>query len=396
MEKMPKEYGCLRIAALAVNLTLPVGILSVRTCATVAQAQAPAPAAAKQIGTVKTVAGSSLTLTTDAGQQVIVSVADGARILQIAPGSTSLKDAQVIPLAGIVVGDRVLVSGKPGGDPNSLEASRVILMKSTDIAQKHEMEQADWQKRGIGGIVSAVDPGTGTLTITEGAKKVAVNTSIKTEFRRYSGDSVKFEDAKPGSFAQIQVGDQLRVRGDKSSDGASITAEEVISGSFKHLSGTLATINPANGTVTLKDLATKKTFTVKVTANSNVRTLPQKEAERFAARAKAGAANGGASHAESEHAGQANGETAEAEGRTAGMQLSQLVSRLPNESLSDLKTGDAVMIVASQPDPSSPSITAVTLLSGVEPILVAAPNGAGAMTLSPWNVGGGTADTGAQ
>jgi hypothetical protein len=64
-----------------------------------------------------------------------------------------------------------------------------------------------------------------------------------------------------------------------------------------------------------------------------------------------------------------------------------MLSHFPNETLADLKVGDAVMIVASQPDPSSPSVTAVTMLSGVEPIL-AAPNGS-QMTLSPWSGLGG-------
>ena len=72
------------------------------------------------------------------------------------------------------------------------------------------------------------------------------------------------------------------------------------------------------------------------------------------------------------------------------MDLSQMVARLPAEPIADLKTGDAVMIVASQSDPASQSFTAVTLLSGVEPILAASPNGAApSMTLSPWSVGSG-------
>jgi hypothetical protein len=60
-------------------------------------------------------------------------------------------------------------------------------------------------------------------------------------------------------------------------------------------------------------------------------------------------------------------------------------------SLADLKVGDAVMIVASEPTPGSDRVTAVTMLSGVEPILAATPSGAQAMTLSPWNMGGGGA-----
>jgi co-chaperonin GroES (HSP10) len=372
---------------------LPATILSACDAASMAQAPAAAPApAARQLGTVTAIAGNSLTLKTDAGQQVVVSVPEGARILQLAPGSTDLKTAQTIALKDIEAGDRVLVTGKAGDAAGSFSAARVILMKSSDIAQKHETEQADWQKRGTGGIVSAVDAGTGTLTVTVGAKKVAVTTSGKTQFRRYAGDSVKFEDAKPGTLAQVQAGDQLRVLGTKSDDGSSIQAEAVVSGSFKNLAGLITTIDAANGTLTLKDLATKKTVTVTITANSNVRTLPPQAAAMFAARAKSAGAGAGASGGASpQPAGQADasgGGRPGGAGRSAGGDLSQLVSRLPNKTIADLKVGDAVMIVASQPDPGSATVTAVTLLSGVEPILAATPSGGPAMTLSPWNIGG--------
>jgi hypothetical protein len=164
----------------------------------------------------------------------------------------------------------------------------------------------------------------------------------------------------------------------------------VVSGSFKNLAGLIATIDAANGTLTLKDLATKKSVTVAITANSNVRTLPPQAAAMFAARAKgagAGASGGGspqpAGQAEASGGGRPGGA-----GRSAGGDLSQLVSRLPNKTIADLKVGDAVMIVASQSDPGSGKVTAVTLLSGVEPILAATPSGGPAMTLSPWNLGG--------
>jgi co-chaperonin GroES (HSP10) len=389
---MLKGSGVFRTVALRASLMTPMVILP--ACSAVLMAQAPAAAsaaAARQLGTVTAVAGNSLTLKTDAGQVVTVSVGDGARILQLAPGSTDLKTAQTIVLSNIAVGDRVLVSGKAGDTADAFSASRVILMKSTDIAQKHEMEQADWQKRGSGGIVSAVDAGTGVLTISIGAKKVAVTTSSTTQFRRYAGDSVKFEDAKPGTLAQVQVGDQLRVLGTKSDDGSSIQAEAVVSGSFKNLAGVIATIDAAKGTLTLKDLATKKTVTVTITANSNVRTLPPQAAAMLAARAKGGAAGaGGSGGAPPQGAGQADasgGGRPGGAGRSAGGDLSQVVSRLPNKTIADLKVGDAVMIVASQPDPGSTTVTAVTLLSGVEPILAATP-GAPSMTLSPWSLGG--------
>jgi co-chaperonin GroES (HSP10) len=387
MLKIARFFG-----AAVLGAAIPL-IVALFACCGVSVAQTPtasAPAPARQIGTVKSVGGDSLTLTTDAGQAVVVSVADGARILQLAPGSTDLKTAQTIALADIAVGDRVLVSGKTG-DGAGFAASRVILMKSSDIAQKHEAEQGDWQKRGTGGIVNSVDSGSGAVTVSVGAKKLIVNTSSTTKFRRYAGDSVKFEDAKPGTLAQIQVGDQLRVRGAKSEDGSSIQAEEVVSGSFKNVAGLISSIDAAKGTVTLKDLATKKTVTVQITDNSNLKALPPQAAARFAARAKGAASGaGGESHAAS----QPGGSPAGGAGQSAGTDLSQLVSRLPNQTVADLKTGDAVMIVASQPDSASSTVTCVTLLSGVEPILAATPSGGPALTLSPWSLGGG--DAGAQ
>ncbi len=389
---MLKEFGFLRRTVLKVGMIAPLAVLPV--CSGVMMAQAPAATAARQLGTVTAISADSLTLKTDAGQQVTVSVADGVRILQLAPGSTDLKTAQTIALKDIAVGDRVLVNGKAGDTASTFAASRVILMKSTDIAQRRATEQADWQKRGTGGIVTDVDAGTGTLTVAVGAKKIAVNTSSKTEFRRYAGDSVKFEDAKPGTLAQIQTGDQLRVLGSKSEDGSSIQAEDVVSGSFKNLAGLIASIDAANGTLTLKDLATKKVVTVTISANSSVRTLPPQAAMMFAARAKGGAAGsgGGSATGAGRGAGQGTGQgetegrPGGAAGRSAGFDLSQMVNRLPNRTIADLKVGDAVMIVASQPDPASSTVTAVTLLSGVEPILAAAP-GAPSMTLSPWSLG---------
>ena len=231
-----------------------------------------------------------------------------------------------------------------------------------------------------------------------------MQTSGSTQFRRYAGDSVKFEDAVPSTLAQIQAGDQLRVRGAKSDDGLSVQAEEVVSGSFKNLAGVIASIDAANGTLTLKDLATKKMMTVKVTANSNVHTSASAGgADVCGAGAGWAAAAGGAEasgqngaaparmQAGGEHGAGARWRGAGWRGtvRAGGADLSQMVSRLPAETLADLKVGDAVMIVASQADPGSAQVTAVTLLSGVEPLLAAASSGSPEMTLSPWSVGSG-------
>ena len=67
--------------------------------------------------------------------------------------------------------------------------------------------------------------------------------------------------------------------------------------------------------------------------------------------------------------------------------LQQMLSRMPAVALTDLHKGDAVLIVATQGSASGGG-TAITLLSGVEPILQAVPNGSQAMMLAPWSLGG--------
>jgi hypothetical protein len=70
----------------------------------------------------------------------------------------------------------------------------------------------------------------------------------------------------------------------------------------------------------------------------------------------------------------------------AAPDFQQILNRMPTVALTDLHKGDAVMIVATQGTPTS-GATAITLLSGVEAILQAAPSGSQAMILSPWSLG---------
>jgi hypothetical protein len=74
------------------------------------------------------------------------------------------------------------------------------------------------------------------------------------------------------------------------------------------------------------------------------------------------------------------------QGRTRGGDLQQMLTRLPAMPFTELQKGDAVMIV-STPGSAASNMTAITLLSGVEPILTASPNGSGAASLlSPWSL----------
>jgi co-chaperonin GroES (HSP10) len=336
-----------------------------------------------QSGTVKSTSTSSLTLTTAAGQDVAVSVPDAAKILVVPPGSKDLKSATAGTAADIAVGDKVIVTGT-AGDTTTLTATRVILMKSDAIAQAHAAEDAAWAAGG-GGIVKSVDVAAGKLVVSHGMKLLTVVTTPATIVRRYSGDSVKFADAQLSTLSAVRPGDQLRVRGTKSADGSSITADELVTGTFHNYSGLIASIDPVAETITLKDLATKKTVTVAVTANSDVHRIPAAMAQGIAGRMKGEAATPAAGAApvpgEAQRAGR------------AGSDLSQLMSRLPAETLGGLKPGDSVMIVATSGADATKS-TAVTLLVGVEAILTA-PSGQSA-TLTPWSLGSSDASGGSQ
>jgi Domain of unknown function (DUF5666) len=358
----------------------------------------------KQVGTIEAISGNSITLSTDTGASVNVQVEDTTRMVRVAPGQTDLKGATAIHLLDLQTGDRILVRGKPSEDTKSIVAAVIIAMKGSDVQAKQEQERQDWQKRGIGGLVSAVDPASGTITISftaAGTKKpVAIHTTSSTVFRRYAPDSVKFDDAQPSSIGEIKPGDQLRARGNRSADNTEFAAEEIVSGAFENIAGTIASIDTGANTLTVKDLISKRNVTVKIAAESEVRKLPQQMAQMIAMRLKgvgpSGAPNGSAGGSAQQRPASANVATGGRSGGTAGRgggapDFQQILSRMPPAGLSDLRRGDAVMIVSTEGS-NSAAVTAITLLAGVEPILQASPG----MTLSPWSLGGslGGDDTG--
>jgi hypothetical protein len=362
-------------------------------CALSLRAQAPAHPS----GTVKSTGSDSFVLTTATGQDVTVNVPAAAKVLIVPPGSKDLTAATAGSASDVQTGDRALVTGTAGDTGTTVTAVRVILMKSTAIAETHAAEAEAWQ-RGGGGIVKSVDAAAGKVLISSGLRTVTVTTTPATIVRRYANGSVKFEDAVKSDLASVQPGDQLRVRGDRSADGLTIAADEIVTGSFKNYSGLLTAVDATAGTVTLKDLTTKKAVTIAVTPNSDVRRLPPMAAQMIASRMRGGANSpgtagpGGAGAAQRPAGGPpaAAGEGqqgAAAGARRAGMDLSQMLSRLPTETIAGLKAGDAVMIVATSSASAAAQGSAVTLLAGVEPILTAAPAGQG-MTLTPWSMGG--------
>jgi hypothetical protein len=378
------------------------------------QQPAQTPAAARPVGTIKSITGNTITLTPDAGSDVTVQVQDATKFLRIAPGQKDLKDATPIQLNDVQPGDRILVRGKLADDGKTVLAASVIAMKKTDIADKQSLEREEWQKHGTGGLVSGVDAAGNSISVALPAagekKSLTIHLSKDTVLRRYAPDSVKFDDAKLAPLDQIKPGDQLRARGTRSADGAEFTADEVVSGTFRNIAGTISALDASAGTITVQDLTSKKPITVKITSESQLRKLPQPMAQRIAARLKgtppeasaAATAAGSTPSASNPSAGQPPKPNAPmlasaASSGSGGMgrpgaggnaDLQQMISRMPAATLADLQKGDAVMIVATEGTPNSPS-TAITLLGGVEPILEASPKSSPSTILSPWSLSSG-------
>jgi hypothetical protein len=373
---------------------------------------APAQKVPPAVGTIKAISGTSLILTTDAGTELKVQLPPEVRVLRVPPGSKDLKEATSMSLSGLQPGDRILVRGQPGGEAGTFVASTVVAMKKEDIAEKQAREREEWQKHGIGGLVKGVDEANTTITISTvtatGSKDVLIHAPIGTVLRRYAPGSIKFDEAKVAPLAEIYEGDQLRARGARSADGNEFTADEVVSGTFRNVAGTILAVNADGGTLTVSDLATKKPVELRVTSESQLRKLPQPIAQRIALRLKGGpepagsngngsggpAAQTGAPAAGGSAASANAGGGAGAAARNGGGDIQQMLTRLPVSSLNDFQKGDAVMIVATAGQGDGP-LTVIRLLAGVEPILQGSSQGQAASILSPWSLSeGGGGDSG--
>lgn len=260
--------------------------------------------AARFVGTITAISGDTLTVKTDAGDVKQVEVPSGAAVKRVEPGQKDLSAAATIQLSDLATGDRVLVRLDPNATGAVLQAAQVVTIKQADVAQKQQDEREAWQRSGVGGLVKSVDPAASVIVLTSGvgatAKTITVHVSKTTALKRYAPASVRFDLAQPAPIDAVQVGDQVRARGTKNADGSELDAAEVVSGSFRNISGTIASLDAASSTFVLKDLMTKKQVTVHITPDAQMHALPDMMARALAARLKGttpaagGAAGGGA------------------------------------------------------------------------------------------------------
>lgn len=385
--------------------------------------QPPAGASAsptlRPIGVITQIQPGQFTLRTDAGPELTIHLPEGVSVLSVPPGAKDLKSATRIEVNAINMGDRVLVVGPLSADSKSVVAKTVIVMTKTALEQAHEAERLEWERRGIAGVVSAIDPAGREITIavpntppTPGnpTHPVSITLGPNVSMLRYAPDSVKFSDAKPAQFSDVKVGDQVRALGDRSADGTHFTAEKMVFGTFRNIGATVISVDAAQGTLMVKDLASGKPLLVRTGPDSQLHRLPPFIANMIAmfnagaeagggAPGQPGQGSGGAGRgAPGQSAGGSGGAAASAYHRNPGgpgggfggapRDFNQMLARTPAFSLSELKPGEPLIVVSTEGAKPS-EVNAIAVLAGVQPILEARPKGSKQLVLGPWNMSAG-------
>jgi hypothetical protein len=364
--------------------------------AAVASGQTPDPGVTANgvIGEVVSVdaAARQILVKTDAGSVVTVAVADSTLYKKLPPGETTLTKATDITLADLSAGDRVFARGVASEDRKTVAARVVISMTKSDLAQKHEAERAEWRRRGVGGVITALDPATKEITIQPfggrpagpppggpGAPGAAAAeapgpppaviiaaSGAAVKFRRYAPNSVKFSEAQASTFEQLKLGDQVRALGEKSADGARFTPEEIVSGSFRTVLGTVKEVNPATREIQITTVEGNQPMTVVVSKDSELKQVPAEFGQmmRGPGAGGPGGPGGGAPPAGAAQGGAAGGPGGGGP-RPGGIQ--EMLERLPAASVEDIKPGTMIVFSTTGAEPAR--ATAIQLVAGVDPIV---------------------------
>ena len=346
----------------------------------------PSISAKHAIGEVKTIdaATKQLTIKTDAGSMVTVSLSDKTTYKKLAPGETSLTNATDVTFADLAEGDRVMARGTVSADQKSVPAQMVIVMTKGDLAKKQDAERAEWRRRGILGVITALKPDTKEITISNrtmaGTQSVVIPVSDKTEMRRYAPDSIKFGDAKPSSFGELKVGDQLRALGERTEDPLRFNPEKIVTGSFRTVGGVVTAIDPATGEIKINELEKKTPLTIVIKQDAVLRRFPSEMGGMgFGPRAGGAGGPGGAAPARGGQAAQGNAPQRPQGGGPGGggpggprpgggFNINDMLERLPTIAVADVKVGDTIIVSSTQcMDPTR--LTAISLVAGADTLL---------------------------
>lgn len=322
-------------------------------------------------------ASGQLTVKTDAGASVSVATDERTAYRRVPPGQTSLENAERITRADVRVGDRVLVPNGAGG--GQAAARQVIVMAREAVASQRAKEREEWRRRGLNGRITALDAGKKEITVEARSRGAAETMTVaaagNVRFRRYAPDSLRPADAVSGSFADLRVGDQVRILGDRDAAGSRFTAEEILSGSIARLTGLISEVDPNRNLITVQDDRTKQLVTIALGKNTTLRRLSPEFAEtlrqRRERRREAGGerAEGQAGERRGRRDGQRGqraegGEGAERQRRGGGgMNPQQMFESQPAITIAELKKGDAVIVTLTTGADATRG-TAVSLVTG--------------------------------
>lgn len=286
-----------------------------------------------------------VTVRTEAGRLVTVTVGKATRVLRVPPGQAGQENAVAITLAEIGVGERLFARGAPSADGVSLAASQLVVSRAKDggtgAAQDGTL---------IFGHVTALNPAakeiTARMRAAEGAELITLDASGDVVFLRYAPDSVNARDAVPGTFADLRVGDRLRARGERLGDGARFRAAEIISGTIVRLAGVVKSVNASAGEVTIHDDLSGKRRVVRVGGHTMLRRVPTDVASGLLPPAAGEGTPQGA-----------------ADTRPPVRSLQELFESLPTITPGELRKGDQVLVTATARANGS-HLTAVALMTG--------------------------------
>ena len=303
-----------------------------------------------------------LTIRTDGGKTVIVLTDEATTYRRVPPNERSLEKAVAISFPDISVGDRVLVIASTPGDVQ-VSARQLFVMNKAELAGEREREREEWRRRGIFGVVVAIDSGRKEITARarghEGPEPVVISTAGNVRFRRFAADSARLSDSRPSSFAELKVGDQFRALGDRSADETRFTAEEIVFGSFFRTGGRVTAIDDSAGELTIKDDQTRKQLTIAIGRRSTMRRIPPDIAEKLQTAMQASSPETDSSK---QKAGPAV-KTENAQSEKPPRSPQEIFESLPSITLDDLKKGDMVLVTATTGNERSRA-TAVTLVTG--------------------------------
>jgi len=340
-----------------------VAAQATQTVPAVARAGESKPTLDRVLGEVTAVdaRAGQINLKTTAGKNVVAKFDEKTLCRRMPAGETALEKAIVITPANISVGDKVIARGQMDGD--SIIARSLIVVSQGDILQKRQQERAEWMKRGVVGVVTALNPASKEITLSlrsqPGMKPLIITASSNDiKYRRYSPDSVRFSDSVESSFEKLKVGDHLRALGERGADGTHFIPEEIVSGSFRMVGGTVTAVDAQTGEVTIQDIQLQKPFIIVINKDALLRRLTPEILQELEQQAAAKTSSTAPATVE------AGGQSA----RPQGSSVQERIENLPTMTIGDLRKGDGILvstIVGANPSRA----TAVILAAGVESYL---------------------------